>query len=284
MARLLKSRLDKQKDKLGERGLFTLLVVICLALIGLVLLIGCSQDSNNVEPGPKAAIVDQLFVLEPNQDFIDEVTADLEACGFEVDVYQGNEVGVKFYRELPKYGYKLIIFRAHAGVVGRGEGSQVVEKEATYLFTGETYTKAKYTREQLSDQMLPAKMVADYPPVFAISSKFVLESMKGMFEDTAILMMGCSTTYLSDMVAAFLLKGASTYIGWNRSVSIGYLDEATVHLVHNLCVEDLTVEKAVGKTMAQVGRDPLTQASLRYYRKESGNKTIKELIEWQGLS
>jgi len=279
LASLLKSRLDKQKDKLRKSGIFSLVVVICLALVELVLLIGCSpQNSSDVELRPKAAIVDQLYLLEPNQDFIDKVTADLEACGFEVDIYQGNEVSVKFYKELPEYGHKLIIFRAHAGVVGRREDSQVVEKQATYLFTGETYIKAKYIREQLTDQVLPAKMVADYPGVFAVSSRFFLESTNGMFEDTVILMMGCSTTYLSDMVAAFILKGASIYIGWNRSLSIGYLDEATIHLIHNLCVEGLTVEKAVAKTMAQVGADPLTQASLRYYRKESGNKTVAELI------
>lgn len=70
-AGLIKSSLDKQKDKLGKRGLFTLVVVICLALIGLVLLIGCSQGAKNVELRPKAAIVDQLYVLEPPQDFID---------------------------------------------------------------------------------------------------------------------------------------------------------------------------------------------------------------------
>lgn len=277
MASLIKSRLDNQKDKLGKR----LIAVICLALIGLVLFIGCSQDSNSVQLLPKAAIVDQLYLLEPNPAFIDEVKAHLEASGFEVDIYQGEEVSVKFYRELPKYRYKLIIFRAHSGLMQRQEDSQVVVKEATYLFTGETYKKTRYVREQLTDQMLPARMVEDYPLVFAVNSKFLLNSMTGRFQDTAIIMMGCGTTYLNDMAAAFGLKGASTYIGWDSGVGIGYMDKATLLLIKNLCIENLTIEEAVAETMTQEGRDPSTGAKLKYYPSESGHQTIQELIAWE---
>jgi hypothetical protein len=90
--------------------------LIALAALVLVLpaliLTGCPQPYSN--SGPKAAIVNQLSIFEPNQSFIDQMKLELEACGFKVDVYQGDEVNVELYRELPKYGYKLIIFRAHA--------------------------------------------------------------------------------------------------------------------------------------------------------------------------
>lgn len=276
---MIKFIFDKQKDKLGNRGLFSRLVVICLALTGLVLFIGCS--ANNAEPGLKAAIVDQLYVLEPNQDFIDEVKAHLEAVGFDVAIYQGEQVSVNFYRQLPKHQYKLIIFRAHSGLMQRQEDSQVMVKEETYLFTGEAYSKTKYVREQLTDQMLPARMTEDYPLVFAINSKFLLTSAAGRFQDTAVIMMGCGTTYLNDMAGAFVLKGASTYIGWDSGVGIGYVDEATLVLLQNLCIEELTVEEAVAETTAQEGPDPSTGARLRYYPKESGDQTIKQLISWE---
>jgi len=278
---LIKSRLDKQKDKLGKRGLFSLIITVCLALIGLVLFIGCSPSANQGEPGLKAAIVDQLYILEPNQDFIDQAKTYLQASGFDVDIYQGKQVSVSFYRQLPKHRYKLIIFRAHSGLMQRQEDSQAVVKEETYLFTGETYKTTKYVREQLTDQILPAKMVEDYPSVFAINSKFLLASMSGRFEDTAIIMMGCGTTYLSDMAGVFVLKGASTYIGWDSGVGIGYVDEATLLLVKNLCIEGLTVEEAIAETIAQEGADPSTGARLKYYPPESGDQTIKELIEWE---
>jgi len=274
---LIKSRWDNQKDKLGKR----VIAIICLSLIGLVLFIGCSQDSNSVELRLKAAIVDQLYLLEPNPAFIDQAKAYLEASGFEVDIYQGEEVSVKFYRELPKYRYKLIIFRAHSGLMQRQEDSQVVVKEATYLFSGEAYKQTKYVREQLTDQMLPARMVEDYPLVFAVNSKFLLTSMSGRFQDTAIIMMGCGTTYLNDMAAAFVLKGASTYIGWDSGVGIGYVDEATLILIKNLCIENLTIGEVVAETMTQEGPDPSTGANLKYYPQESGHQTIQELIGWE---
>ena len=252
------------------------LAVLTLPLPGLTLFTGCSAPSP--DSGARAAIVDQLSILEPNQSFIDQATADLEACGFKVDVYQGEEVGVKLYRELPKYQYKLIIFRAHAGLMKREEDSQLVVKKATYLFTGEEYKKTKYVREQLTDQMLAGRMIEDYPLVFAVNAKFLLNSTTGRFQDTVIIMMGCSTTYLDDMATAFILKGASSYIGWDSGVTLGYVDEATLLLLKNLCIENLTVEKAIAETMAQVGADPVSNASLKYYPPKSGNQTITELM------
>ena len=278
---LIKSRLDKQKDRPGKRGLFSLIITVCLALIGLALFTGCSHNANHGEPGLKAAIIDQLYVLEPNQDFIDQATAYLQASGFDVDVYQGKQVSVNFYRQLPKHRYKLIIFRAHSGLMQRQAGSQAVVKEETYLFTSEAYSQTKYVREQLTDQMLPAKMVEDYPSVFAVNSKFLLASMSGRFEDTVIIMMGCGTTYLDDMAGAFVLKGASTYIGWDSGVGIGYVDEATLLLLKNLCIENMTVEETIAETMAQEGADPSTGARLKYYPPESGDQTIEQLIGWE---
>lgn len=249
--------------------------MLTLTLPGLTLS-ACSAPGPGAEP--RAVIVDQLSLLDPNQAFIDQVTAELEAYGFEVDVYQGKEVGVKFYRELPKYGYKLIIFRAHSGLMEHKEDSHVVRKETTYLFTGEAYEKTKYVREQLTDQMLKAEMVEDSPLVFAINSKFVMESMDGRFQDTVIIMMGCSCIYLGDMATAFILKGASTYLGWDATVGLGYVDQATANLITNLCDKEMAIEQAVAETMAEIGRDPEYHACLKYYPAQSGSQTIRELI------
>lgn len=259
-----------------KRHLLIALVVLILALLGLTLSAGCPAPSS--DSGARAAIVDQLAILQPNQAFIDQATADLEACGFKVDVYQGKEVSVKFYRELPKYGYKLIIFRAHAGLLKGEEDSQVVVKEMTYLFTAEAYKQTRYVREQLGGQMLPAEMVEDFPLVFAVNSKFVIESMEGRFQDTVIIMMGCSGAYLGDMAAAFVLRGASTYLGWDSSVGLGYVDQATADLITNLCAQRMTIERAVAETMAEIGLDPDWGAGLQYYPAESGSQTLAELI------
>jgi hypothetical protein len=260
-----------------KRHLLIALAVLTLVLPGLGLSAGCSAPSP--DSGLKAAIVDQQAILESNQHFTDQVTTELEACGFKVNVYSGEEVNVKLYRQLPKYGYKLIIFRAHAGLLKAEENSEVVGvKQVTYLFTAEEYRQTKYVREQMDDQMLPAEMVEDFPLVFAVNPNFVLESMEGRFQDTAIVMMGCSCAHLEDMAAALVLKGASTYLGWDSSVNLDYVDRATADLVTNLCAEKMTVEQAVAETMVEIGPDPEWGAELKYYPRESGSQTLAELI------
>ena len=246
--------------------------MLILAWPGLTLFVSCSAP--NSDSVAKAAIIDQIAILEPNQVFLDQMTRRLEACGFEVYVYQGEKVDVKLYRELPKYGYKLIIFRAHGGLLAVPEDSQLVVKQETHLFTAEEYKQNKYVREQLDDQMGPGEMWQGSPWVFAVNSKFILESMEGKFEDTVIIMMGCSGAHLDDMAAAFVLKGASTYLGWGGSVGLGYVDQATADLIINLCEKKMTVEQAVAGTMAKVGADPDWGATLKYYPRESGVQTI----------
>jgi len=260
-----------------KRYLIIALAVCTLALPGLALCTGCPPPPS--DSGTRAAIVDQLAVMEPNQDFTGRVTAELEACGFEVDVYSGEEVSVELYRQLPRYGYKLIIFRAHAGLLQAEDDSGVVGvKKATYLFTAEEYRQYRHIPEQLYDQLLPAEMTADFPLVFAVNSKFVTESMEGSFDDTLIIMMGCSCSYLTDMAAAFTLKGASTYMGWDGSVSLDYVDRAAADLITNLCTEGMTIEQAAAKTISQIGPDPEWGAGLRFHPRESSGQTIMELI------
>jgi hypothetical protein len=248
------------------------LAVLALVLPGLILAAGCPQP--HPDSGLSAAIVDQLAVLEPNQAFIDQATAELEACGFEVDVFTGKEVNVRLYQRLPRYGYELIIFRAHAGLLKAEEGSKVVGvKQATYLFTAEEYRQSKYVREQLDDQLLPAEMDADFPLVFAVNSSFILEKTEGQFDNTVIIMMGCSCTYLDDMAAAFTLKGASAYLGWDGSVDLGYVDPAAAELITSLCSRGMTV----GEAVADIGPDPYWGAELKFYPQGNGDKTIAEL-------
>jgi hypothetical protein len=61
--------------------------MLILVVQGLVLSAGCPAPS--FDSGTGAAIVDQLAILETNQAFIEQMTAELEACGFETDVYRG---------------------------------------------------------------------------------------------------------------------------------------------------------------------------------------------------
>lgn len=229
-----------------------------------------------------AAIIDQLSSFQENEQFIANVTKELEDYGFEVDVYQGSNVTVELYRKLPTYDYRLIIFRAHSGIL-RQDGEIMLR---TVLFTNEPYTESGYPLEQVYEQLVMGGACQGCPMMFGITPKFVRaegvvghdRDMEGTFDDTVIIMMGCSGIALPDLAEAFVDKGASVYLAWDRSVELYYVDEATPYLIKQLCSEKLTIEEAVDSTMAVKGADPEYGAVLEYYPSRSGDGTLKELI------
>jgi len=274
-----KSR-KQAKGKPLKRSLpWFLWLAIGLAIIAVVALVRIFPANETVglnDPGElKAVIIDQLYAFDqPNQEFIREVTDALESYGFKVDLYQGDEVTVDLYRKLPEHGYKLIILRTHSGVI---EG-QVSARQKTSLFTGERYSRTKYVKEQLSEELAKAAVSEGSPFYFAIDSKFITNRMEGQFNDTVLIISGCSGLYLHDLAQAFTDRGASACLAWDDAVRLDYVDDATVTLIENLCIEGFTIDEAVARTMEEKGPDPEWGAALKYYPPESGNKTITELI------
>lgn len=256
---------------------------IGLTIVAIVVLVRISptdQTASTNSGEPKVAIIDQLYALDqPNQEFIGQVTDNLESYGFKVDLYQGDEVTVDLYRRLPEHGYKLIIFRVHSGLlkvkeVQSGGPTLVI----TSLFTSERYSTTKYVSEQLNDEIAPAVTREGCPSYFAVLPKFV-SSMKGEFDNTAIIVAGCSGLYFNDLAQAFIDKGAAAYLAWDDIVGLNYVDNTTIALIKKLCPEELTIGEAVANTMEEKGPDPDWGAVLKYYPAESGNKTIAELIK-----
>lgn len=274
---------------------FTAKLLTIILIASFLLLFSCAQPASQpaIPPAsppndaatpssdlPKAVIIDQLCVLQPNQAFLNQLTQELEDYGFEVDLYQGDEITVDLYRNLPDLDYKLIIFRAHSGLLsGQGE---VVNK--TSLFTNEPYSETRHIKEQLSDQLARARIDKNHPYVFSIRDKFITQGMKGEFNNTVIIMMGCSCLHIEDLARAFIDQGASSYLAWDATVDLGYVDKATPYLMEQLCVNNLTVKKAVRNTMNTIGPDPLYGARLKYFPPQSGDKTLEELLNLQGAA
>jgi hypothetical protein len=248
------------------------LVLITACLPGLSLFNGCAKSEPVVEA--KAAIIDQLYTLQPNQAFIEHSMALLTKSGYKVDVYQGDQVTVDFLSRIPDSGYKIIIFRAHAGLLG-AEGKTIPK---TCVFTNEGYSELKHVPEQLSERLAKARINEDYPWVFAVGADFVSHNMQGKFDRTVVIMMGCSTAYIDDLAKAFIGKGASVYTGWNASVGLDYVDGATTILLNKLLAEKTGVEDAVAATMKEAGPDPDFHASLKYFPQETGKKTLVDLV------
>lgn len=223
---------------------------------------------------PMAAIIDQLSVLNSNNTFLGQVTQQLEDYGFGVDLYQGSEITIDFYRGLPQMNYQLIIFRTHSGLLSGEEG--VVRM--TTIFTNETYSETKHIKEQLNDRVAKARIDTKHPMVFSIKDSFITQSMEGDFDNTVIIMMGCSGIAIDDLAQAFIEKGASTYLAWHATVGLGYVDQATPYLIQQLCGEQSTVAEAVRNTMDTIGADPVFGAKLKYFPGQSGDKTLEQLL------
>jgi len=254
-----------------------------IALSGITLtsltLISCNEPpGEHHNSQPKAAIIDQLSMIKPNPELIMQTREILETYNFTVDVWQGQAVTTELYRTLPQYGYKIILFRAHLGLSSILQDSKMIMLESTSLATGETYNPQKYTAEQLNGIVQKGWMGQEQRLVFTVNSRFIAEKMKGEFNDTIIMMMGCVSYLFDDMASAFIQRGASTYIGWNNSVDLHYMDNATLNFIDNLFTQQLSIEEAAIQALSETGPDPKYNSGLRYSPTQAGSQTIRELL------
>jgi hypothetical protein len=250
--------------------LSTLLVAAVVVIFWRVSTAGETPDSEVL----KAAIVDQLSTTYPNDNFNNEVTAMLKSYGFQVDVYQGNQVTVSFYQNLPSRGYKLIILRTHSGMMQSPQSSQ----QAVSLFTNEPFNPLKHLLEQLNHQLMKVQVDDNSPLLFGIPPNFITENVKGNFDNAVVIVSGCSGLYEDNLAQAFVQKGASAFLSWDGSVNLDYVDNATIDLVKNLTSSDSSLEKAVSDTMAAIGPDPAFKSYLKYFPTDAGNLPLKDLI------
>lgn len=219
---------------------------------------------------PSVAIVDQLSLTRPNQTFVDEAKGIFEKAGFMFNYYFGKAVSVSCYRDLPVHDYDVILLRVHSA------GLSAIGAAELQLFTCEAYSTQKYIKQQLAHQVGIVKYSAsDTEMYFGICPGFVQEYMKGRFENTTIIMMGCDGLMGTQMAEAFIQKGAKVYIGWDGPIVSCRNDPAIASLLHHLVTEGQTVERAVAETMKEFPPDQIDNSTLLYYPLEAGNYTIQ---------
>lgn len=258
----------KRRKRIGAAALIG--VIFTILLINSIL----NQPSTSQPVGsnsqPKAAIVDQLSLTYPNGTFIQAATAILEQAGYVVDYYPGENVTVEFYRNLPTYGYQIIILRVHAAL-----GPKMSRPLA--FFASETYSDSKYVYEQLADQLVRVTYDAqnpDEPSYFGIWPEFVRSSMNERFQNTTIFAMGCDGLFYTDMAQAFIEKGARAFIGWFGPVLASHTDATTARLLQHFLIEKSKLKQSVQETFEEVGFDPVYKSLLIYYPTEAGEQTI----------
>ena len=249
----------------GRRGQRRSWLIVAVVLTAIFLAaVFEDQSSQNQTSGVRAAIVDQLSLTYRDESFVGSVTTTLELAGYKVDYYPGEAATVDFYRSLPELGYGLLILRAHSSDHSSGN--------LLALFTSEVYSTTKYLPEQLVGQVgrVWYGKVGEGTPYFGVNQEFVRQGMKGRFQNTLVIMMGCNgLSYTDAMARAFVEKGAKIYIGWSGSVLGSHTDLATTHLVQHLLEEGKTVGEAIAETMVEVGPDPLYNSKLIYYPSSS---------------
>jgi hypothetical protein len=274
---MVNSHSPRKPRESGFFPLFRLLLVLAAAGTLAMVSFSCrgSPATSNLAGSPRAAIIDQLYSLQPNADFTRLVTNSLEKAGYRVDCFKGDEITVDFYRRLPGYNYRLIIFRAHAGLLG-GQGQAL---PWTCLFSNEPYSETAHINEQLSDRLAKARTDEGHPWVFGIGNRFVARSMEGQFNRTVIIMMGCSTLYVDDLARAFIEKGAAAYLGWDATIGLDYVDDATIDLVHGLLGYQLSIQDSSAQVLKDNGPDPTWGAGLKYYPLSAGKETLSGLLK-----
>jgi hypothetical protein len=235
-----------------------------ILIIGSILILGFlalnprieqNVDSNNQQPAREmaAALVDSLYVSDPNSDFTFKLNQTLSEAGFAVDVYQGKQVTVDLLKKLPA-NYDLLILRMHSAVHSKSLG--------LYLFTAEPYVQEKYVEEQYFFLVKKAYAFNDSNPVFAVNWGFIKRCMTGKFNGTLVIVMGCDGALDPFMAEEFFNQGATAYIAWNDMVLPSHSDKATLQLIQNLYIQKLTLQQAVDRTNEQVVPDPNHNSTL----------------------
>jgi len=278
-----RARSGTASGRLRRKRALLVVAVLAIALVAVSAFLVVARPFDR-SPQPKAAIVDQMSLSSPNPTFIASATSMLEKAGYAVDYYPGENVTVDFYRELPSQDYKLIIMRAHSAVPGenliiRGEASAATVERVTaaiakdtVLFTSEPYSKTKYLDEQVALRLFPVQYYGIAPGTseyFAIGPEFIRSSMRGEFDETTVVLVGCSGLMFERTAAALVEKGAGAVVGWTNLVSADHTDAATERLLQHLLTEGLTPGEAVAKTMTEVGPDPSYGSVLRIYPPEA---------------
>ena len=284
----------KRRAKTGELAGFLVLMVFIVLVAYLMVSPPTSQSGNQIEtststsqsttlskPPLKAALVDQLSVHSPNRELIDATKEMMLREGFDVDIYNPNEVTVNLYGSLAKYGYKLIVFRVHAGVEVRSWDPEIKGKPVG-LFTTETYSELKYPQEQLYDLVTPAQAFNDSEVVFAVNPEFI-KQRSAEYGGAVIVLTGCFGLFSQDLPQAFISRGASVVIGWDGLVDVKHTDQATLTLLRMMLLEKKSVKESVEVVMNELGPDPVEGSVLGYYPQNKGSSTFSELFLKESL-
>jgi hypothetical protein len=168
---------------------------------------------------------------------------------------------------LATMSYDLIILRVHTGL---GNAQAPIG-----LFTNELYDPNRYVLEQASLTLGAAQADPSGPVVFAVTPKFIRETMQGRFANTIVILGGCYGLKGGDLAQAFIGKGARVIVGWTGLVDLDHTDKALNVFLQSFVRQNMTIQESVETTMRTVGADPTFHSYLTYYPVDQGSVSLK---------
>jgi len=222
------------------------------------------------KPKQSAAIIDQLHDLIPNKHHQKSLEY-LENAGYDVDVYTTEDFTVDFFKKLPSMNYKFIYIRTHSL-------EDIQSGNSTFLFTGEKYDIDKHILEQLSGQVQKAIPINEQSPsnviknmtmvfdasYFTIGSKFIDEQMIDKFPQSVIVIGGCESVRNHDLATSLILRGASTVIGWDRTILSNENDRVILELFEETLINKIGIHDAIISINEENGQN-LHYSSMLHY-------------------
>src|SRR6267378_5025547 len=239
---------------ISRRGVLLLLIVASPLLLFHVLpaiMVGTQCGNPVAVRTPLSVALVNTLSQSQDDSFVKVIGALASDAGYSFDYYPFGQGSVDFFKHLPQKGYSIILLRTDSDAVTGA------------VATSDRYNQYQYPREQLSDSVARIKVNGTFYEYFGLTPKFI-ENMCGRFSGTTILAMGCFTMSSTEMAQAFVGKGASAFVGWDKGVLAAYTDTVFTSLL-GLLLEGKPISYSVNHVMQTFGPDPSYQASLHYY-------------------
>ncbi len=211
-----------------------------------------------------AALIDEVSAFIPDPAFVNQTTSLLTAAGYRVDYYPPRTVTIDLFKRLPSMGYGIVVLRNH---------STGFQGDEISLVTSELYTQGKYSFEQLTNQVVPVELGIANATYFGVTPLFVRESMQGFFQNSIILMMGCTGLTNSEMAQAFVSRGAQVYVSWDQVVQ-AYRTDVSTTIFWQWMTGGHSVKDSTLAATRYGPADPVYSSRLVFYPANEGSMTL----------
>ena len=206
------------------------------------------QTDSSLPDGTDVLIVDDLGL--PNEYRMPTSITDLiKSSRTQVEYVSG--LTIEQFSSLASLDYRLIILRVHSG--------------PDAISMDQKYTSSAYVPQQLRNEVSAFRLDSG-TIAFTVTPMFVQNDMNGIFRHRAIIMIeGCGALGDAGLAQAFLGRGAAALVGWDKPVTLSQADQVTERVLEKFLLYGRTLGNSVSESMRELGPDPLTGASLKYY-------------------